>query len=267
MNSSALAIGLGGALSGFVGAALVLFFLSPTSEPNQASAAPGPAAKIQIGELTPRGEQARAAMLADGDAATLAELNRRIELLESDLASLRNERARQAVATPASATEMPTPEAVAEIQREAIVQVLEDQRKAEQEKRDEERKERQRQMADDMAARAAKELGLGAGDERRLAEFIVTAADKRDEMFRAVREGGSFDRDSFRETFEGYRTWAEGELNGAFGANVGGQIAEWQRKQRDGWGGFGGFGGGPPSGGSGGGGSDQGRGRGGRGGR
>jgi uncharacterized small protein (DUF1192 family) len=251
MNSSALGLGLVGVLTGFVGAAVaVVTFTDRTPTATERVAAAGP----QVSADDTRTEEerklaARAAMLSDSDAATFAELNRRIELLETEISALRAERAREAVATEADVAKLaPTPEAVAEIQREAIVQVLEDQKRAEAEKREAERKERQRKAADEQAARAAKELGLGAGDERRLSDFIVAAGDKRDEMFRPMREGGNFDRDAMRQSFDDYRTWAEGEINSAFGASVGGRILEYQRTQRDSFGGFGGFGGGPPGG-------------------
>jgi len=269
MKSSAIALGLGGALSGFIGAGVALFAFSDHA-PNAAENAVAPAPPSKAVDAAPRMD-AHAAMLTDADAATLAQLNRRIDLLETEVASLRNDRARQAVPMQLDvAKNAPTPEAVAEFQREAIMQVLEEQRQAEADKREQERKERQLKTAQEMAARAAKELGLGAADETRLADFIVVAGDKRDEMFKSVRDGGGFDRDTMRQNFDDYRTWAEGELTRQFGASVGGQILEYQRKQRDSFGGFGGFGGGPPGGwnGSNGatGGDSGGRSRGGRGG-
>lgn len=273
MKSSAIALGLGGALSGFIGAGVALFAFSDHA-PSAADSGVAPAPRAAAPSDTASKVDAHASMMTDADAATLAQLNRRIDLLETELASLRSDRSRQAVNTNLDvAKAAPTPDVVAEIQREAIVQVLEEQKQAELDKREQERKERQVKQAQDMAARAAKELGLGAGDEARLADFIVVAGDKRDEMFKSVREGGTFDRDTMRQNFDDYRTWAEGELNNTFGANVGGQILEYQRKQRDGFGGFGGgFGGGPPGGfgggtnGATGGGDTGGRGRGARGG-
>ncbi len=255
MNSSALGLGLVGLLTGFVGGAVAIVSFtdrSPTATESLAAAGPQTPAPDERSDEQ-RQLAARAAMLSDSDAATFAELNRRIELLETEVSALRSDLSREAVATGVDAARLaPTPDEVAQIQREAIVQVLEDQKKAEADKREAERKERQRKAADEQAARAAKELGLGAGDEKRLADFIVASGDKRDEMFRPMREGGNFDRDAMRQGFEDYRTWAETELNSTFGANLGARILEYQRTQRDSFG-FGGFGGGPPTGGPGGG--------------
>jgi hypothetical protein len=258
MNSSALGLGLVGLLTGFVGGAVAIVSFSDRSPTaTEPLAAAGPQSRgVDTRSDEERKLAARAAMLSDSDAATFAELNRRIELLETEVSALRSDRSREAVVARVDAAgTAPTPDEVAQIQREAIVQVLEDQKKAEADKREAERKERQRKAADEQAARAAKELGLGAGDEKRLSDFIVASGDKRDEMFRPMREGGNFDRDAMRQGFEDYRTWAENELNGAFGASLGARILEYQRTQRDsfGFGGFGGFGGGPPSGGPGGG--------------
>lgn len=252
MKSTALVSGLAGVLAGFVGAAVaVSTFDARSSSSSEPVAAAGP--QSARGAANANGDSdaaARAEELARAQSVELSALQRRVDLLEGELSALRSDRTREAVAlAPERATELPTPDAVAEIQRDAIVKVLEDQRKAEAEKREAERKERQRKLADEQAARAAKELGLGAGDERRLSDFLVAAGDKRDELFRPMRDGANFDRDSMRQGFEDYRTWAEGEIKGAFGDSLGGRILEYQRQQRDSFGGFGGFGG-PPGGGS-----------------
>jgi hypothetical protein len=250
MKSPLVAATVAGVVSGFVGAALAVVALNSNSNTASSAAAASPkAASASEGQVDAelRKLQAAAAMRADTDAASVAELNRRIDLLEGELAALRDERSRTAVASVSDkAAELVTPDAVAAIQREAIVQVLEDQRKAEADKREAERKERQRKAADDAAARAAKELGLGAGDERRLADFYLAAASKREEMFSPMRDGAGFDRDAMRKGFEDFRVWAETEVKGAFGDGVGGQILEYQRQQRDsfGMGGFEGPGGG-----------------------
>ncbi|MBL8800486.1 MAG: hypothetical protein JNN27_00700 [Planctomycetes bacterium] len=251
MKSPLVAATVAGVVSGFVGAALAVVALNSNSNTASSAAAASPKAAANANEGQVDAElrklQAAAAMRADTDAASVAELNRRIDLLEGELAALRDERSRTAVASVSDkAAELVTPDAVAAIQREAIVQVLEDQRKAEADKREAERKERQRKAADDAAARAAKELGLGAGDERRLADFYLAAASKREEMFSPMRDGAGFDRDAMRKGFEDFRVWAETEVKGAFGDGVGAQILEYQRQQRDsfGMGGFEGPGGG-----------------------
>ncbi len=275
MKSSALVLAVIGAVSGFVGAAVAVLTLGDRPAVTNESVAAGPSSARPAAPESDADRAARvqAQLAAHSQAAELATLQRRVDLLEDELAALSSDRSRSAVASVAqSAPKAPTPEALADIQRDAIVQVLEDQRKAEQEKREAERKERQRKAADEMAARTAKELGLGAGDERRLSDFYVAAGEKRDELFRPMRDGAGFDRDTIRQSFEDYRTWSESELKTNFGDNIGSRIIEYQRQQRD-FGGFGGFGGGPgggfggPPGGGGNssGGGDSGR-RGGRGG-
>lgn len=251
MKSPLVAATVAGVVSGFVGAALAVVALNTNSNTASSAAAASPKAAATSNETQVDAElrklQTAAAMRADTDAASVAELNRRIDLLEGELAALRDERSRTAVASVSEkAGELVTPEAVAAIQRDAIVKVLEDQRKAEADKREAERKERQRKAADEAAARAAKELGLGAGDERRLADFYVAAASKREEMFSPMRDGAGFDRDAMRKGFEDFRVWAETEVKGAFGDGIGTQILEYQRQQRDafGMGGFEGPGGG-----------------------
>jgi len=251
MKSPVVAATVAGVVSGFVGAALAVVALNTNSNTASSTAAASPkaTASADAGQVDAelRKLQSAAAMRADTDAASVAELNRRIDLLEGELAALRDERSRTAVASVSDkAAELVTPEAVAAIQRDAIVQVLEDQRKAEADKREAERKERQRKAADEAAARTAKELGLGAGDERRLADFYVAAATKREEMFSPMRDGAGFDRDAMRKGFEEFRTWSETEVKSAFGDGVGTQILDYQRQQRDsfGFGGFEGLGGG-----------------------
>lgn len=250
MKSTALVSGLVGVLAGFVGAAVAVSTLDgrPTGE-SAAAAGPEVAGRALTSDEASDAD-ARAAELARVQSSELSTLQRRVDLLEGELSALRSERAREAVAVaPERAAQLPTPDALADLQRDAIVKVLEDQRKAEADKREAERKDRQRKLADEQAARAAKELGLGAGDERRLSDFLVVAGDKRDEMFRPMRDGANFDRDAMRQGFEDYRTWAESELKGAFGDNLGGRILDYQRQQRDAFGSFGGppggFGGGP----------------------
>jgi len=244
MKSPLVAGTVAGVVSGFVGAALAVVALNTNSNTAGSAAAASPKAAASANESEVDAElrklRTAAAMRSDTDAASVAELNRRIDMLEFELAALRDERNRTAVASAGDkAAALATPEAVAAINRDAIVQVLEDQRKAEADKREAERKERQRKAADEAAARAAKELGLGAGDERRLADFYVAAASKREEMLSPMRDGAGFDRDAMRKSFEDLRVWTETEVKGAFGDSVGTQILDYQRQQRD-WTGMGG---------------------------
>ncbi|MCY3002241.1 MAG: hypothetical protein NTV21_10600, partial [Planctomycetota bacterium] len=134
-------------------------------------------------------------------------------------------------------------EALAAINREAVVQILEEQRVAEQKKRDDERKVREKETIDRMAERAAKELGLAPADQTRYADFLTVANAKREELFGNMRGGGpGAGGQDFRQVFEDYRAWSDGELKGTFGDNLGQQLSDWQRDQMRGGGFMGGGG-------------------------
>jgi hypothetical protein len=167
-----------------------------------------------------------------------------IDELRDQLDGLRSGMARQE--TPSAVEHKPiNAEQLASVQRDAVVQIMQEERDKEAAKREEERKQREQQAIADRSARIAKELGLGAADERKLTEFLTVASAKRDEMFRGVRDG-NFDRDAMRKNFDDMRTWAETELNNTFGANLGGQIMQANRDWRGDFGGGWSGGGGAP---------------------
>lgn len=179
----------------------------------------------------------------DGLRGSLANLEREVEDLKAELAR------RAAPTDVAAAAPAPgSPEALAALNRDTVVQILEEQRVAEQKKRDDERKVREKETIDRMAERAAKELGLAPADQTRYADFLTVANAKREEFFGNMRGGGpGAGGQDFREVFESYRTWADTELKGTFGDNLGQQLSDWQRDQMRG-GGF--MGGGGPGGGA-----------------
>ena len=235
-------------VAGFIGASLVVVYALQ----HRADLARGEAvAASRSRDVALRAESERAARGAvptsGTDSATQAEvasLREALAELEIEVASLREEFARRDVSGELLAATESEPEAFGSFQRDAIVKVLEEERKKEQQKREEERKQREQEAIDRMAERAAKDLGLSPADQRRLSDFMVVASAKRDETFRGGRDGGGAD---FRTAFDDYRTWRDGELKKTFGDQLGQQLIDYQREQRDGFGG--GFPGGGQSGG------------------
>jgi hypothetical protein len=171
--------------------------------------------------------------------------------LQRQLDDLRSELNRREVGGPAAVgleAGSASVDAVAALQRDAVLKIMADEDKRKQEQRDAERKEREQEMYNRMAERAAKDLGLNAADQKRLAEFMPVASAKRDEIFRGARDN-SGGPEGFRVAFDEYRSWRDSELKGTFGDTLGQQLIDYQQNQRGGFdgGGFGGFGG-PPGG-------------------
>jgi hypothetical protein len=185
-------------------------------------------------ETSREGDRAAdAAAVEPSDALAVAELRDQLGRLEIEVASLREVLARRAAPEPeALEAKSVGSDAVGAVNREAIVQVLEEQREQERLQRDEERKKREREAIDRIAERTAKDLGLSPADQTRLSEFMVTASDKREEMFRDARDGGSAD---FRATFDEYMTWRDTEIKSTFGDQLGQQLIDHTRRSRDGW--------------------------------
>jgi len=129
--------------------------------------------------------------------------------------------------------------ALADLNRDAVLKILADKEKLDQDKREADRKQREQEMFGRLAERAAKDLGLSPADQTRLTDFMTIASAKRDELFRGARDGGP---DGFRTAFDDFRTWRDTELKSTFGDSLGQQLIDYQREQ--GRGGFDGFGGG-----------------------
>ena len=230
--------------AGFVGAtAAVVLGVGASSSAEHATAVPAPNAAVRETALH-KGDSQNELLAAESVNLhrQVDDLSTQVTTLRGELDGLRSEIARQATpsAVPVAVAKL---DEVSAIQHDAVIKILEEQKQLEQAKRDEERKARDQQQIKDRAARAAKELGLGAADETRLVDFMTVASTKRDEMFASTRDG-NFDRDTMRKSFEDYRTWTETELKAQFGPDLAAQLL---KLQRDGRGGdFGG--GGPPGG-------------------
>lgn len=218
----------GAAVASYAGATIALQAVpaAPTSSEAPAAAKDSVVAAAPSAEAKPF-----AAAELDGLRGAVANLQREVDDLRAQLAR----RDVAANETPTEAGTVATVDAVAELQRDAIVRVMEEERQREQQKRDEERKAREKEALDRMAERAAKELGLSPADQTRYSDYLAVASAKREEMFAGMR-GGQGNGTDFRTAWEDYRTWSENELKGTFGDNLGQQIGDWQRDQMRGGG-------------------------------
>ena len=230
MKPILLAALLAALVAGFVSAAAVVVLVgrSRASAAHEAAVAERDVATAAAAQAYEQSSEAASdAALSRDLAEQVAILSGEVDSLRRELASLRESQDRQAA--PSAVESAPiNVDQLAAVQRDAVVQILQEERDREAAKRDEERKLREQQALAERSARLAKELGLGAADERKLTEFMGVAAAKRDELFRGMRDG-NFDRDAMRTNFETYRSWAETELNATFGANLGAQIMQANR--------------------------------------
>lgn len=218
----------GAAAASYAGATLAL--QATPAAPTSSDAAS--AAKDTVVAAAPSSEaKPFAAAELDGLRGAVANLQREVDDLRAQLAR----RDVAANETPTETGKVATVDAVADLQRDAIVRVMEEERQREQQKRDEERKVREKEALDRMAERAAKELGLSPADQTRYSDYLAVASAKREEMFAGMR-GGQGNGTDFRTAWEDYRTWSENELKGTFGDNLGQQIGDWQRDQMRGGG-------------------------------
>lgn len=244
-------------LAGFAGATVAVRMAMEKRATEQAHAA-----ELSTNEVAARArpsESGEALTPSYSDSADIAALKQALTAMQREIDDLRAQLGRREVESGvARADQLPTDvSAYADLQRDAVVKILEDEKKREQDKRDQERKEREQEMFNRMAERAAKDLGLSPADQQRLADFMPIASAKRDEVFRAARDSGG--PEGFRAAFDEYRTWRDTELKGTFGDALGQQLIDYQSNQRGGMdGGFGGFGGGFGGGPGSGGGTNQG---------
>jgi len=218
----------GAAVASYAGATLAL-----QSKPSAPTTGEAPvAAKDDAVAAAPSAEaKPFADAELDGLRGAVANLQREVDDLRAQLAR-RDAAANDA---PRETGKVTTVDAVADLQRDAIVRVMEEERQREQHKRDEERKAREKEALDRMAERAAKDLGLSPADQTRYSDYLALASAKRDAMFAGMR-GGQGNGTDMRTAWEDYRTWSENELKGTFGDNLGQQIGDWQREQMRGGG-------------------------------
>jgi hypothetical protein len=164
--------------------------------------------------------------------------------LEAKVRALESAAARTAVAPEVARVETVAAAPVTALQRDQILQVIADEKAAEERRREEERLRREEEARLRQADRAAQRYGLNEAQERQLADFYLASRTRMDEMresMRLARESGTFDGEQMRSSMRDARDWATQELVRLFGPDLGAQIAEGEMERFRG-GGFG-FGG------------------------
>ena len=162
----------------------------------------------------------------EGLRAEIAMLSGRMAKLQDEVGRLRDDAAR----TPVQATHLGGAGTAAKvevppIQRQAVLQILEEERQRQEDEREAQRKERELRAIENRAGRVAKELGMSPADERRLVELMLIETEKRDALITQVREGG-FDRDTMRQSMQELQRWRQDELGKSFGPSLAEQIGE-----------------------------------------
>ncbi|MDP6838419.1 MAG: hypothetical protein QF724_05725, partial [Planctomycetota bacterium] len=157
----------------------------------------------------------------------------------------------------------------ASVERDAILTVMAEERERQATERQTEREERELQALLGRASRVAETLGLGADDEKVLADLMLNDQENRREVMDEMRtlRNEPNGRELAREGWEAYQEERRSELASAFGTDLAEQIINMERPggDRRGGGDAGGFGGGGGRSGFGGGGAGSGRGQAGRG--
>lgn len=213
----ALLAGAAGAAGGFLSGRLALCCSETTA---QAVPAPG----IAQDEVSVKPSSREAELIAK-----VQDLERSLDGLHQDLAELRSKTTRTAAndsPEAASVEDLPSANALAALNKHAIMAVIEEDRAEQARKAEEERKQREAAALQQRAERTAKRVGLDAGQTRQLAEFYDVSRVRMDEMRTALRDGGGPPDQGMREAFQEFRTWSETELTNRFGGELAAKIME-----------------------------------------
>jgi hypothetical protein len=126
----------------------------------------------------------------------------------------------------------------AALPRDKILQVIEEDRLAQQRKRDEDQRARDLAAMLTRAERTAKKFGLDARQEKSLADVYILERQKMEDFRTQMREQGGFgaDPEQMRQSFQDLRTWRLDELTSRLGSDLANQINESENDR---------FGGGP----------------------
>lgn len=176
---------------------------------------------------------------ADDDAlrAQVDALSAQVARLEEEIDRLREGKVRTlAIAEPQTAAVAGAPKP----QRDAILQVIEEDRQERQRKQQEERDQREMDQLLARSERIAKEVGLDARQQKALTDVLVLERQKTEEMraqFRGDDGGAPRDFEQVREQFQTLRAWRTQELTTRFGADIAERIekqedARWRSAQR-----------------------------------
>jgi hypothetical protein len=153
-------------------------------------------------------------------------LSREIDDLRAELASVKSsasrEPAREVAALPA------TDDAAASYSSERrgeILKVIEEDREAQKRKADEEQRARDLQQALVRAERTAKQFGLAADQQKKLADVYILERQKMEEMRNQFRDQGmNGDPEAMRNSFREMRDWRMNELTVRLGAELAEKI-------------------------------------------
>jgi len=224
--------------AGLLGAGLLLWF-----GPAEIHGAQGSAPAFADPRPAPQSGEHRSSEI-ESLRAELAMLRGHVDELESEMARLKGDAGRRPVEpAPERAATSPLPADGAATftpqDRQVVLDVLASVREEEQQRREQERLERDEQWGTDRAAEIAKELGLSLADQHTLADHLVAASQKRNELMDQARQDG-FDPAAMRDGFLALRDWNDEQLDVLFGPETSDQIQRYERERRDAPG-FGGF--------------------------
>lgn len=209
---------------------LGLWIASSREAPSTPAAAPAPSVSdARAGEA-----------LARVDA-----LSREVDDLRAELAALKAGAARQpALETAALKPVDDSSASFAAAHREAILQVIEDDRQDQKRKAEEEQRARDLQAALSRAERTAKQFGLLADQQKQLADIYVLERQKMVDLRTQSRDpNAAADPQAMRQGYRDLREWRLTQLTNRFGPDLGARIDEFDN-QRGGGGNGGGNGGG-----------------------
>ncbi len=165
------------------------------------------------------------------------ELAARVDELVQEVAALREELTRMKEGTgraPVASSESIAGSAAvrasddfAEVHRDDILQLVEEDRQAREQKREAERAQREEEALLARAERVAKEVGLNASQQKSLADVYTLERQKIDEL-RKLAIGGDFAEMpvQVREQMAGFRQWRTDELTARFGSELAQKINE-----------------------------------------
>lgn len=190
-------------------------------------------------------------------AAQVDELARQVAALQSEMARVREGTKREPAIEVAAEKRSPADESAAvfaALHRDAILQVIAQDKEDAAKKAEDERKQQQQEQLLQRAERVAKKVGLNAEQQKSLADLYVQERTKIDELRGNFRDPATWQDDpqSAREAFRAMRDWHNTELTQRFGADLAAKINEFDGDRLRGPGGQGGFGGGSGNGGNGG---------------
>ncbi len=213
-------------VAGAAGALLVS--TAPPSQPTLVESPPATSGSVESRAA------ASAAMPVSLEDPTLAA---RVDDLVQEVAALREELARMKEGTsraPILSTEWTEGDAAvhasddfAEVHREGILQLVEEDRQAREQKRDADRVQREEEALLARAERVARELGLSASQQKSLADVYTLERQKIDELRKTAMGGDFADMPlQLREQMAGFRQWRTDELTARFGSELAQKINE-----------------------------------------